>query len=144
MASRPKRKVIITCAVTGSIHTPSMSPYLPVTPDEIAEAAIGAAALTIEVLLGSFEPAREDVQSLRPYRGALLLGTLYAVIGAACMLGGIMHLSLSMTVVLLEATGNTFYSLPLMVTLPVGASLTLATFAVAAELIDSSVPWPSV
>src|SRR5688500_11477295 len=36
-------KVIITCAVTGSIHTPSMSPYLPITPDEIAEAAIGAA-----------------------------------------------------------------------------------------------------
>jgi uncharacterized protein (DUF849 family) len=37
------RKVIITCAVTGSIHTPSMSPHLPVTADEIAEAAIGAA-----------------------------------------------------------------------------------------------------
>ena len=36
-------KVIITCAVTGSIHTPSMSPYLPVTPEEIAEAALGAA-----------------------------------------------------------------------------------------------------
>jgi len=36
-------KVIITCAVTGAIHTPSMSPYLPVTPDEIAQAAIGAA-----------------------------------------------------------------------------------------------------
>ncbi len=36
-------KVIITCAVTGSIHTPSMSPYLPITPDEIAEAALGAA-----------------------------------------------------------------------------------------------------
>ncbi len=36
-------KVIITCAVTGAIHTPSMSPYLPVTPEEIAEAAIGAA-----------------------------------------------------------------------------------------------------
>ena len=31
-----KRKVIITCAVTGSIHTPTMSPYLPVTPEEIA------------------------------------------------------------------------------------------------------------
>jgi uncharacterized protein (DUF849 family) len=41
--SAPQGKVIITCAVTGSIHTPSMSPYLPVTPDEIAEAAIGAA-----------------------------------------------------------------------------------------------------
>jgi 3,5-dioxohexanoate:acetyl-CoA acetone transferase len=38
-----QRKVIITCAVTGAIHTPSMSPHLPVTPEEIAEAAIGAA-----------------------------------------------------------------------------------------------------
>ena len=38
-----KRKVIITCAVTGSIHTPSMSPHLPVTANDIAEAAIGAA-----------------------------------------------------------------------------------------------------
>ena len=37
------RKVIITCAVTGAIHTPSMSPALPVTPEEIADAAIGAA-----------------------------------------------------------------------------------------------------
>jgi uncharacterized protein (DUF849 family) len=37
------RKVIITCAVTGSIHTPSMSPYLPVTAEQIADAAIGAA-----------------------------------------------------------------------------------------------------
>jgi uncharacterized protein (DUF849 family) len=36
-------KVIITCAVTGAIHTPSMSPYLPISPEEIAEAAIGAA-----------------------------------------------------------------------------------------------------
>jgi len=37
------RKVVITCAVTGSIHTPSMSPHLPVTAEEIADAAIGAA-----------------------------------------------------------------------------------------------------
>ena len=37
------RKVIITCAVTGAIHTPSMSKYLPVSASEIAEAAIGAA-----------------------------------------------------------------------------------------------------
>ncbi|ORE94629.1 3-keto-5-aminohexanoate cleavage protein [Acuticoccus yangtzensis] len=36
-------KVIITCAVTGSIHTPSMSPHLPITPEEIADAAVGAA-----------------------------------------------------------------------------------------------------
>jgi len=37
------REVIITCAVTGSVHTPSMSPNLPVTPDQIAEQAIAAA-----------------------------------------------------------------------------------------------------
>ncbi|MDT0508468.1 3-keto-5-aminohexanoate cleavage protein [Novosphingobium sp. MMS21-SN21R] len=36
-------KVIISCAITGSIHTPSMSPYLPVTAQEIAESALGAA-----------------------------------------------------------------------------------------------------
>jgi uncharacterized protein (DUF849 family) len=37
-----QKKVIITCAVTGSIHTPSMSAYLPVTAQEIADAAVGA------------------------------------------------------------------------------------------------------
>lgn len=37
------RKVIITCAVTGSVHTPTMSPYLPLTPDEIAKDSVAAA-----------------------------------------------------------------------------------------------------
>ena len=37
-------KVIITCAITGSIHTPSMSPWLPITPEQIAQSAIDAAA----------------------------------------------------------------------------------------------------
>ena len=36
------KSVIITCAVTGGIHTPTMSPHLPITPAEIADAAIGA------------------------------------------------------------------------------------------------------
>jgi len=36
-------KVIISCAITGSIHTPSMTPYLPVTPGQIADQAIAAA-----------------------------------------------------------------------------------------------------
>ena len=40
MSSKP---VIITCAVTGSIHTPTMSDYLPITPGEIASQAIDAA-----------------------------------------------------------------------------------------------------
>lgn len=43
-------KVIITCAVTGGIHTPTMSPYLPVTPNEIAESAIEAAEAGASIL----------------------------------------------------------------------------------------------
>lgn len=43
-------KVIITCAVTGSIHTPTMSPYLPVTPEEIATQAIAAAEAGAAIL----------------------------------------------------------------------------------------------
>jgi uncharacterized protein (DUF849 family) len=46
----PQNKVIITCAVTGSIHTPSMSPYLPITPDEIAEQSIAAAEAGASIL----------------------------------------------------------------------------------------------
>ncbi len=37
------KPVIITCAVTGSIHTPSQSPYLPITPDDIVREAVAAA-----------------------------------------------------------------------------------------------------
>jgi uncharacterized protein (DUF849 family) len=44
------KKVIITCAVTGSIHTPSMSPYLPLTPKQVAEEAIAAANAGAAVL----------------------------------------------------------------------------------------------
>lgn len=40
---RKSNKVIITCAVTGSIHTPTMSPHLPISPDEIAAESIAAA-----------------------------------------------------------------------------------------------------
>ncbi len=43
-------KVIITCAVTGSVHTPSMSPHLPVTPDQIAADAIAAAEAGASIL----------------------------------------------------------------------------------------------
>ena len=43
-SNRPQpRKVMITCAVTGAIHTPTMSPHLPITAEEIAEAAVAAA-----------------------------------------------------------------------------------------------------
>ncbi len=45
-----KRKVIITCAVTGAIHTPTMSPYLPVTPEEIVREALAAAEAGASIL----------------------------------------------------------------------------------------------
>ena len=44
------KKAIITCAVTGSIHTPSMSDYLPITPEEITEQAVGAAEAGAAIL----------------------------------------------------------------------------------------------
>lgn len=44
------RKVIITCAVTGSIHTPTMTPYIQITPDDIAAGAIGAAEAGAAIL----------------------------------------------------------------------------------------------
>ena len=72
MAKGP-RKVIITCAVTGSIHTPSMSPHLPVTPQEIADAAIGAAeagAAIIHLHARNPENGIPD-QSVEAYAGIL-------------------------------------------------------------------------
>ena len=45
-----RRKVIITCAVTGSVHTPTMTPYLPITPDEIASESIAAAEAGASVI----------------------------------------------------------------------------------------------
>jgi uncharacterized protein (DUF849 family) len=51
-------KVIISCAVTGSVHTPTMSPYLPCTPDEIATQAIDAAEAGASILhLHARDPA---------------------------------------------------------------------------------------
>lgn len=52
------RKVIITCAVTGAVHTPSMSPHLPLTPDQITREAIEAAEAGAAILhLHARDPA---------------------------------------------------------------------------------------
>ncbi len=48
--SKGARKVIITCAVTGSVHTPTMTPYLPITPDQIAAESIAAAEAGASVI----------------------------------------------------------------------------------------------
>ena len=50
MTGQGIRPVIVTCAVTGSVHVPSQSPYLPLTPTEIAESAIGAAEAGASIL----------------------------------------------------------------------------------------------
>lgn len=44
------RKVVITCAITGAIHTPTMSPHLPITPDEIVADALAAAEAGAAIL----------------------------------------------------------------------------------------------
>src|SRR5580700_3213410 len=41
--ANPKHKVILSCAVTGSVHTPTMSEYLPITPSQIIDSAVEAA-----------------------------------------------------------------------------------------------------
>ena len=48
--ARKSNKVVITCAVTGSIHTPTMTPYLPLTPDEVAQQSIEAAEAGAAIL----------------------------------------------------------------------------------------------
>lgn len=65
-------KVIITCAVTGAIHTPSMSEHLPVTADEIANAAIAAAGAGAAILhLHARDPENgkptQDPDYFRPF-----------------------------------------------------------------------------
>src|SRR5271165_4782486 len=52
---RPKmaknnRKIIISCAITGSVHTPTMSEYLPITPSQIVESAVEAAEAGAAIL----------------------------------------------------------------------------------------------
>lgn len=75
-----KRKVIITCAVTGAIHTPSMSPYLPVSPKEIADAAIGAAEAGAAIV----HLHARDPKDGRPSQDPELFGKFLPDIRKAC------------------------------------------------------------
>lgn len=74
------RKVIITCAVTGAIHTPSMSPHLPVTPEAIAESAIAAAEAGAAILhLHARDPANG-----RPTQDPEMFGRFLPKIARGC------------------------------------------------------------
>lgn len=75
-----KNKVIISCAITGAIHTPSMSPYLPVTPDEIARSAIGAAEAGAAIVhLHARNP-----ETGRPDQSPEAFATFLPIIKAGC------------------------------------------------------------
>jgi len=76
----PGRKVIVTCAVTGSIHTPSMSPHLPVTPEQVAEAAIGAARAGASIV----HLHARDPNDGRPTQDPALFGQFLPKIMEAC------------------------------------------------------------
>jgi uncharacterized protein (DUF849 family) len=80
----PQRKVIITCAVTGAIHTPSMSPHLPITPQQIAQAAIGAAEAGAAVLhLHARDPVTgkpdQSIEAFAPILQVVKQGTNAAI-----------------------------------------------------------------
>ena len=93
MKTRPK--AIITCAPTGAIHTPSMSPHLPVTADEIAHAAIEAANAGAAILhLHARDPKdgrpSQDPELFRPFLSKIKAAT-NAVINITT--GGSPHMS---------------------------------------------------
>ena len=56
MAASQGNKVIITCAVTGSIHTPTMSPHLPITPSECQVASEGISPLNRSTSMSDLSP----------------------------------------------------------------------------------------
>ncbi len=88
--------VIITCAPTGSIHTPSMSPHLPVTPEEIAEAAIQAVAAGAAIV----HLHARDATTGKPTQDPAVFAEFLPVISAASDVvvnittGGSPHMSL--------------------------------------------------
>ncbi|OZI70832.1 3-keto-5-aminohexanoate cleavage protein [Bordetella genomosp. 12] len=89
------KKVIITCAPTGAIHTPSMSPYLPVTADEIAQAALAAADAGAAILhLHARDPA-DGRPSQDPARFEPFLQTIRAHCNAVINIttGGSPHMT---------------------------------------------------
>ena len=79
-AAPQARKVIITCAPTGAIHTPSMSPHLPVSPQQIAQAAIEAAEAGAAIL---HLHARDPMDG-RPSQDPALFRPMLARIRQAC------------------------------------------------------------
>jgi uncharacterized protein (DUF849 family) len=75
-----RNKVVVTCAVTGAIHTPTMSPHLPITPEQIAESAIGAAHAGAAIV----HLHARDPRDGRPTQDPDLFRRFLPMIAAAC------------------------------------------------------------
>src|SRR5260370_16377802 len=85
MMREPRDKIFITCAVTGNLTTPEQTPHLPITPEQIADACLGAAeagAALVHIHVrepGSAKPSmelgyfREEGHRLRPRTNLLTL-----------------------------------------------------------------------
>ena len=80
MTTAGTNKVIVTCAVTGAIHTPTMSPYLPITPEQIAESAIDAARAGAAIV----HLHARDPRDGRPTQDPDLFRRFLREIAAAC------------------------------------------------------------
>jgi uncharacterized protein (DUF849 family) len=80
MTTAGGNKAIITCAVTGAIHTPTMSPHLPITPDQIAGSAIGAARAGAAIV----HLHARDPDDGRPTQDPDLFHRFLPAIAAAC------------------------------------------------------------
>ncbi|SUZ32053.1 3-keto-5-aminohexanoate cleavage enzyme [Roseibaca ekhonensis] len=90
-------KVIITCAITGAIHTPSMTPYLPVTADEIARSAIEAAEAGAAILHLHARNPETGQPDQTPEAFAPILGRVKQATGAVINIttGGSPYMSVS-------------------------------------------------
>lgn len=130
------KKVIISCAITGAIHTPSMSPHLPVTPAQIAQSAIEAAEAGAAIL---HLHARDPVTG-RPASDPGLYAQFLPVIHAAT--DAVMNLTTGggLTMTVEERLEGSLRFKPEMCSLNMG-SMNFAIFPLADRLIDWKHDW---
>jgi 3,5-dioxohexanoate:acetyl-CoA acetone transferase len=79
-ATSNRERVIVSCAITGAIHVPSMTPFLPITPAEIAQSAIGAAREGAAIV----HLHARDPQTGAPSHDPAVFGQFVPQIHAAC------------------------------------------------------------
>jgi uncharacterized protein (DUF849 family) len=130
------RKVIISCAVSGSVHTPSMSPHLPVTPEQIAEQAIAAAEAGAAVLHLHARDPRDGRPSFDPAVYRQFLPRIHASTDAAINIttGG------STTMTLDQRLAGALDVSPEMASCNMG-SMNFAFFPVLDKLTQFQHPW---